>query len=51
MKKILLMICLFVFLPALAQAVDFTFTDLDGKNYKSGDLKGSPVVINVGAHW
>ena len=51
MKKILLMICLSVFLPALAQAVDFNFTDLDGKNYTGTGLLGTPLVINVGTHW
>lgn len=51
MKKALVMICLFVFLPAIALAVDFRFTDLDGKTYTGTDLQGTPLVINVGAHW
>jgi len=50
-KNTVIMMCLFVFLPAFAQAVDFNFTDLDGKTYKSADLQGTPLVINIGAHW
>ena len=51
MRKTLLLICLFAFLPALAQAVDFSFTDLDGKTYTGADLLGTPLVINIGTHW
>lgn len=51
MKKIWVMICLFVFQPAIVLAVDFSFTDLDGKTYTGNDLKGTPLVINVGTHW
>ena len=51
MKKTVIMICLFVFLPAFGQAVDFSFTDLDGKIYTAADLQGTPLVVNVGAHW
>ena len=51
MKKILVMFCLFVFLPTIALAVDFNFSDLDGKAYTGADLLGTPLVINVGTHW
>lgn len=33
------------------QAVDFSFTGLDGKTYTAASLKGTAVVINIGSHW
>lgn len=51
MKIKLFVFLLFVILPSSAQAVDFSFTDLDGKIYTSADLRGTPLVVNVGAHW
>ncbi len=29
----------------------FTFTDLNGKTYTSDNLKGTPLVVNIGSHW
>ncbi len=49
---LLLLFFLFVSTPLYADTVPpFSFTDLTGKTYRSDDLRGSPLVINVGAHW
>lgn len=50
-----LLLLFFLFISAPLYAADlvppFTFTDLAGKTYSSDELKGAPLVINVGAHW
>jgi len=30
---------------------EFSFTSLDGKTFTSSDLKGTPLVVNIGSHW
>jgi cytochrome oxidase Cu insertion factor (SCO1/SenC/PrrC family) len=38
--------------PLLAnQAQDFSFVDINGKTFSWPDMKGKPVVVNIGSHW
>jgi len=53
-RNLLLFLLFFLFVPAPLYAdtvPPFSFTDLAGTTYRSDDLRGSPLVINVGAHW
>lgn len=50
----LLTVCLlFLSAPLYAgsSAADFSFTDLEGNNYTSANLKRTPVVIIILSHW
>ena len=50
--SLLLLFCLLIAAPLYADTVPpFSFTDITGKTYSSDELRGSPLVINVGAHW
>ncbi|MBU0730820.1 MAG: hypothetical protein KKA70_13870 [Proteobacteria bacterium] len=55
MKKKLIFVLLSLLVAAStvcgASPADFTFTDLNGKTYTAADLKGTPLVINIGSHW
>lgn len=42
---------LLVLACSLAQAGDFSLTDLDGKTHKLGDYKGKWVLVNLWATW
>lgn len=49
---VLLFLLFFVAGPLYAGTVpEFTFTDVNGATYASADLKGTPLVINIGSHW
>ncbi len=54
-RKLLLLLPFFFLASTWLYAADtvppFTFTDLAGKTYRMDDLRGAPLVINVGAHW
>ena len=30
---------------------EFSFKSLDGKTFTSAELKGAPLVVNIGSHW
>lgn len=30
---------------------EFSFESLDGRTFTSAELKGTPLVINIGSHW
>ncbi len=51
--SLLLLFCLVLAAPLYAADTisPFSFTDINGKTYSSDELRGSPLVINVGAHW
>ncbi|MBU0480527.1 MAG: hypothetical protein KKG47_05450 [Proteobacteria bacterium] len=47
-----LLVTLLVGSPLYAStALNFSFTDLEGTTYILSDLKGTPLVINIGSHW
>jgi len=49
---VLVFLLLFTATPLYAGPVqNFSFTDLDGKTYTRADLMGTPLVVNIGAHW
>ncbi len=53
-RKILLQLCLLLLLaaPLYGNSVqDFSFTDITGKTYRWEDIKGKPLVVNIGSHW
>ncbi|MFQ5427529.1 MAG: TlpA disulfide reductase family protein [Thermodesulfobacteriota bacterium] len=41
----------FILMTAGAEAIDFTFPDLEGKNHKLSDMRGNVVFLNVWATW
>jgi hypothetical protein len=50
--SLLVFMLLFITAPLSANPIqDFSFTDIDGKTHYWGDLKGAPLMINVGSHW
>lgn len=52
-KEVLLVLMLLIIAtPLFASPVkDFLFTDINGNTRNWEDIKGTPVVINIGSHW
>ncbi len=49
---LLVLLLLLVASPVLAGSIqEFSFTSLDGKTFTSAELKGTPLVVNIGSHW
>lgn len=51
MRLLVFMAAMFVLAPALADAVDFTLKDLDGKPHSLSDYRGKWVIVNYWATW
>ena len=49
--KLSLLLMILFFLSSSALAVDFSFTDLEGKSQKLSDYKGKWVLVNFWATW
>ncbi len=51
MRSLILVLTLLVALPAVAEKVDFTLKDLDGKSVSLSDFRGKWVIVNYWATW
>ena len=51
MHKLFFLLALLVATPALAEPVDFTLPDLDGKPVSLSDYRGKWVIVNYWATW
>jgi thiol-disulfide isomerase/thioredoxin len=51
MRALIFVMALLVALPAVAEKVDFTLTDLDGKSVSLSDFRGKWVIVNYWATW
>lgn len=51
MRLLILFMAILVTLPALAEKVDFTLMDLDGKPVSLSDFRGKWVIVNYWATW
>jgi thiol-disulfide isomerase/thioredoxin len=51
MRLLVFVAAMFVLSPALADAVDFTLQDLDGKPHSLSDYRGKWVIVNYWATW
>jgi len=51
MRSLIFIMALFVTLPVVAEKVDFTLTDLDGKSVSLSDFRGKWVIVNYWATW
>ena len=51
MRSLIFVIALLVTLPAVAEKVDFTLADLDGKPVSLSDFRGKWVIVNYWATW
>ena len=51
MHKLFFLLALLVATPALAEPVDFTLPDLDGKPVSLSDFRGKWVIVNYWATW
>lgn len=51
MRLLIFIMALFVTLPVVAEKVDFTLLDLDGKSVSLSDFRGKWVIVNYWATW
>ena len=51
MRLLIFVMALLVTLPAVAEKVDFTLADLDGKPVSLSDFRGKWVIVNYWATW
>jgi peroxiredoxin len=51
MRSLIFIMALFVTLPVVAEKVDFTLQDLDGKSVSLSDYRGKWVIVNYWATW
>ena len=51
MRSLIFVMVLLVTLPAVAEKVDFTLADLDGKPVSLSDFQGKWVIVNYWATW
>ena len=51
MRLLVLMAALFTALPSVAEKVDFTLPDLEGKSVSLSDYRGKWVIVNYWATW
>ncbi len=51
MRALILVLTLLAALPAVAEKVDFTLKDLDGKSVSLSDFRGKWVIVNYWATW
>ena len=51
MRSLIFVLTLLAALPAVAEKVDFTLTDLDGKSVSLSDFRGKWVIVNYWATW
>jgi thiol-disulfide isomerase/thioredoxin len=51
MRALIFIMALLVTLPAVAEKVDFTLKDLDGKPVSLSDFRGKWVIVNYWATW
>lgn len=51
MRLLVLIVALFAALPGVADTVDFTLPDLDGKQVSLSDFRGKWVIVNYWATW
>jgi len=51
MRSLIFVLTLLAALPAVAEKVDFTLKDLDGKSVSLSDFRGKWVIVNYWATW
>ena len=51
MRTLILVMALFVTLPVVAEKVDFTLQDLEGRRSQLSDYRGKWVIVNYWATW
>ena len=51
MRSLIFVMAMFVTLPVVAEKVDFTLTDLNGKSVSLSDFRGKWVIVNYWATW